>query len=70
MQEENAVVVSKNLSSIVNAGTLTSRFDLEIVSNILESVVQRNSSSEEVGFGSCNSVVFPVLPSPIHNTGL
>ena len=42
------MVVSKNLSAIVNDGTLTSKHDVEIVSGILESVVKKNASSEEV----------------------
>jgi len=47
---EDAVIVSKNLSSIVNEGNLTSKFDIDIVSNILENIVARSASNEEVSY--------------------
>eukprot|EP00111_Clytia_hemisphaerica_P019681 TCONS_00058085-protein len=45
---EDALIVSRNLSAIVNEGNLTSRFDVEIVTDILKVVVAQNASSTEV----------------------
>lgn len=48
LTNEDAIVLSKNLSKIVNEGNLTSKFDVQIVTNLLGVVIQKNASSAEV----------------------